>query len=95
MNVILEFVLAGTDNFNFQTLLSAPVKAFMDDLFLVSPYLQEIQILLDHAFLALSWARMSVNPSKSRNLVFEKGKVLNENVLSIMVNRSKYSIPPI
>ena len=40
-------------------------------------------------------APMSVNLSKSRNLVFKKGKVLNENVLSIKVKRSKCFVPPI
>ena len=38
---------------------------------------------------------MSVNPSKSRNLVFEKEKFFNENVLSIKVNKNKCSISPI
>ena len=49
MNVILEFIVAGTDNSNFQSLLSPPVKAVMDDLFLMSPSLQQTQALLDCA----------------------------------------------
>ena len=59
----------------------------MDDLFLMSPSPQQTQTLLDGASAAQSWVRISVNPSKSRNLVFEKGKVLNENVLSIIVKK--------
>ena len=51
----------------------------MDDLFLMSPSPQQTKTPLDGASAAQSWARISVNPSKSRNLVFEKGKVSNEN----------------
>lgn len=36
MNVILEFISAGIEISIFQPLLSPPVKALMDDLFLVS-----------------------------------------------------------
>ena len=61
----------------------------MDDLFLMSPSPQQTQTLLDGASAAQSWVCISVNPSKSRNLVFEKGKVLNENVLSIIVKKKK------
>ena len=38
---------------------------------------------------------MCVKPSKSRNLVFFKGNILNGNALSIKVNKSMDSIPPI
>ena len=96
MNVILEFVSAAIDISVFQSLLSPPVKAFiMDDLFLMSPSLQQTQVLQNHAAIVLCWARMSVKPFRSRNLVFVKGKTLNGNALSFKVNRSMYSIPPI
>ena len=36
---------------------------------------------------------MSAKPSKSRNLVLVKGKILNENALSLKVNKSIHSIP--
>ena len=81
MNVILEFISAGIDISIFQSLLSPPVKAFMDDLFLMSPSLQQTQVLLNLAAIVLSWARMSLNPSKLRNLASVKGKILNDNVL--------------
>lgn len=38
---------------------------------------------------------MLVNSSKSRNLVIEKRKVLNEDTLATMLNKNKCSIPPI
>lgn len=38
---------------------------------------------------------MLVNSSKSRNLVTEKRKILNEDILATMVNKTKCSIPPI
>ena len=64
----------------------------MDDLLLMSPSLQQTQVLLNRIAIVLSWARMSVKPSKSRNLVFVKGKILNDNA---SVNKSMHSIPPV
>ena len=61
----------------------------------MSPSLQQTQVLLNHAAILSSWARMSVKHSKSRNLVFVKGKILNNNALSLKVNKSMHSIPPI
>ena len=67
----------------------------MDDLFLMSPSLQQTQVLLDRAAIVLSWARMTVNPSKSRKLLFVRGKILNDNALSLKINTSMHSIPQI
>ena len=53
MNVILEFIVVETDSSNFLSLSSPPVKAFMDDLFLVSSSLQQTETLLDEASTAL------------------------------------------
>ena len=44
---------------------------------------------------SLILARMSVKPSKSRNLVFVREKILNDNALSIKVNKNMHSIPTI
>ena len=57
--------------------------------------LEQTQVLLSGAAIVLSWARMCVKPSKSRNLVFFKRKILNGNALSIKVNKNMDSIPPI
>ena len=75
MNVILFFIFAGIDISFFQFFLSPPVKAFMHDFFLMSPSLQQTQVLLSHAVIAFFWTRMSVKFSKSGYLVFGKEKM--------------------
>lgn len=57
--------------------------------------LQWTQTLLDCSSIAPSGVRVSVNPSKSRNLVSVEKKVLNESVLLTMINKYKCSIPSI
>ena len=56
---------------------STPVKAFMDDMFLMSPSIPATQVPLDCCALALNWARMSFRGSKSRSMVIDKGKVID------------------
>ena len=48
-----------------------PVKAFMDDMFLMSPSIPATYILLDCCAVALIWARMS------RSMVIDNGKVID------------------
>ena len=85
--------LIGNDNSNFQSLLFPSVNAFMDDLFLMCCSARDSSPF--GSCIALSLARISVNRFKSRNFVFEKRRILNENVLSVVINKNKYSIPPI
>ena len=56
---------------------SPPVKAFMDDMFLMSPSIPATQVLLDSCAVVLIWARMSFRASKSRSMVIDKGKVID------------------
>ena len=56
---------------------STPVKAFMDDIFLMSPSIPATQVLLNRCAVALIWARMSFRASTSRSMVIEKGKVID------------------
>ena len=79
--------LIGTDNSNLQSLLFPSVNAFMDDLFLMSLSARDSRPF--GSCIALSLARMSVNPFKSRNFVFEKTKILNENVLSVVIKKKQ------
>ena len=95
MNVILEFISAGINISIFQSFLSPPVKGFMDDHFFMSPSLQQTQVLLNGVAIVLSWGRISLKLSKSRNLVFAKGKILNENAFSIKVNKTIHFIKAI
>ena len=56
---------------------SKPVKALMDDMFLMSPSIQVTQVYLDRCAVALIWARMSFRASKSRSMVIDKGKIID------------------
>ena len=77
---------------------STPVKAFMDDMFLMSPSIPATQVLLDRSAVALIWARMSFRASKSRSMVIDKGKVIDispfsfkgENISSIYANPVRF-----
>lgn len=54
------------------------------DLFCAEPYT-----------IVFSWIQLSVEPSKYRNLMFVKRRILNDNALSIKVNKIMHAIPPI
>ena len=56
---------------------STPVKAFKDDMFLMSPSIPATQVLLDRCAVALIWAKMSFRASTSRSVVIDKGKVID------------------
>ena len=61
---------------------STPVKAFMDDMFLMSPSIPATQVLLDRCSFrplcsCVIWARMSFRASKSRSMVIDKGEVID------------------
>ena len=56
---------------------STPVRAFMDDTFLMPPSISGIQVLLDRCAVALTLASMSFIVSKSRFMVIDIGKVID------------------
>ena len=56
---------------------SPPVKAFMNDMFFMSPSIPATQVLLDRCAIVLIWARMSFRGSKSRSMVIDKVKVID------------------
>ncbi|XP_057310248.1 uncharacterized protein LOC130648228 [Hydractinia symbiolongicarpus] len=61
-----------------------PVKAFMDDIFLMSSSLPQTQNLLDRCVTALHWAGMGFRPSKSRNIVIANGNVLDQSPFCVL-----------
>ena len=93
MNVALEYITAGINIFNI--LPSSQVKAFMDDLFLMSPSVNSTQDLLNRASVVLSWARMSLKASKSKSLIFNNGKVAENESLFVLGENIKHYIPSI
>ena len=76
MNVIIKRISAVTEDEIYQTMTSTPVKAFMDDMFLMSPSIPATQVLLDRCDVALIWAKMSFRGSKYGSMVIDKGKVI-------------------
>ena len=75
MNVLIEYLCAQTNS--EVPSQPPPLKAFMDDLFLMSPDVSTSQVLLNRWVLALDWARMEFRTSKSRSMVIEQGKIIN------------------
>ena len=95
MNVILQFVMAGITSSLSSQFTSPFVKAFMNDLFLMSPSLSKSQDFLNCASLALSWARMSVKASKSKSLMTDSGKIVHDKSLCIVLGANRQAIPSI
>ena len=96
INVIIEHISAVAEDGIYNTMTSTPVKAFMGDMFLMSPSIPSTQVLLDCCGIALIWARMSFRASRS--MVIDEGKVIDispfsfkgENISSIYANPVRF-----
>ena len=77
VNVILEHISAVTEDEIYNTMASTPVKASVDDMFLMSPSIPTTQVLLDCCAIALNWARMTFRGPKSNSMVIDKGKFID------------------
>ena len=67
----------------------------MDDLFLKSKNVDELQILLDGTSCVLKWAWMYLKTSESKPLVLTNGKVDHDEKLCIGTNQFRELIPTI
>ena len=85
INIILEYTLnTSVSNFISSTEVSMPlVRAFMDDLNLMSSSVSGTQKLLTRCTTALSWAGMEFRADKSRSFVLIKGKSLHTTPFSV------------
>ena len=95
MNVILEYIITGISSSLSSQFSSTLVKAFMDDLFLMSPSLSKTQEFIHCASLALSWASIPVKASKGSSLVIISGKIVHDKSLCITVGLNNQAIPSI
>ena len=79
MNVVIEYTLASSAHkFVSSGNVALPlVRAFMDDLNLMSSSVSGAQNLLDRCVKALSWAGMYFRADKSRSIVIDRGKSMN------------------
>lgn len=53
------------------------IRAFMDDLTLISPSVNGTRRMLDRLVELMNWAHMRFKPAKSRSLVLKKGKIVD------------------
>ena len=84
INIILEYtLLSPAPSFITSSKLSLPlIRAFMDDINLMSSTVSGAQSLLDRCATALKWAGMDFRAEKSRSFVVIKGKSLNSTPFS-------------
>ena len=82
INVIIEFTLSLQDSFIQEHCLG--MKAFMDDLFVMSSSTKGNQLLLNRCTQVLTWAGMYFREEKSRCIVIDGGVV--KNVAPFTVN---------
>ena len=92
INVIIEFV---TKDISFEETDNPPMKAFMDDLFLMSSSTDQTQRMLDSCVTALNWSGMSFRAKKSRSMVILKGKVLDLSPFQASIKTEEEIIPSI
>ena len=79
INVILEYaMLSSAPNFISSSKTALPlIRAFMDDINIMSTSVAGAQDLLARCSKALKWAGMDYRADKSRSIVIIKGKTMN------------------
>ena len=89
INVVIEFTLSLQDSFIQEHRLG--MKAFMDDLFVMSSLTKGTQLLLNRCTQAFTWAGMSFRADKSRCIVIDGGVVENVTPFTVNLPNSKES----
>ena len=93
INVIIEFTLSLQDAFIQEHRLG--MKAFMDDLFVMSSSIKGTQLLLNRCTQVLTWAGMSFRAEKSRCIVIDGGVVRNVTPFTVnLLNSEKSQVIP-
>ena len=85
INIIIEYTLVtSATNFVTSSKVSLPlIRAFMDDMNLMSSSVTGAQNLLEGCITVLKWARMEFRTEKSRSFVIIKGRSLNTTPFSV------------
>ena len=85
INIIIEYTLvASTPSFITSSKVSLPlIRAFMDDINLMSSTVSGAQSLLDRCATALKWADMTFRADKSRSFIIIRGRSLNSTPFSV------------
>ena len=77
MNIVIEFVNnCSVDSIVVESLQLPRLRAFMDDLNLMSPSVKGTSVLLSRCCTALTWARMKFKATKSRYVVIKAGRTV-------------------
>ena len=84
-NIIIEYTLVtSAPSFVMSSKVSLPlIRAFMDDMNLMSSSVSGAQNLLECCTTALKWAQMEFCTKKSRSFVIVKGRSLNTTPFSV------------
>ena len=83
MNIILEYSLvATTPQFHLNNISLPPMRAFMDDVNIMSSTICGAKILLSRCTIALNWAGLTFRADKSRSIVI-KGRSMNTAPFSV------------
>ena len=73
MNIILEFASAATTLlFHLDNITLSPMRAFMDDLNIMTSAICGARALLSHCTIVLKWAGVTFRADKSRSIVKQK-----------------------
>ena len=84
MNIILEYSLvATTTQFHLNNILLPPMRAFMDDLNIMSSTICGAKTMLSCCTIALNWAGLTFRADKSRSIVIIKGRSMNTTPFSV------------
>ena len=84
MNIILEYSLVAiTPQFHLNNISLPPMRAFMDDLNIMSSNICGAKTLLSRCTIALTWAGLTFRADKSRSIFIIKGRSMNTTPFSV------------
>ena len=84
MNIILEYSLVvTTPQFHLYNISLPPMRAFMDDLNIMSSTICGAKTLLSRCTIALNWAGLTSRADKSRSIVIIKGRSMSTTPFSV------------
>ena len=84
MNIILEYsFISTTPQFHLNNISLPPMRAFMDDLNIMSSTVCGAKTLLSCCGIALKWAGLTFRADKSRSIVTIKGRSMNTTPFSV------------
>ena len=93
MNTILEdSLVATTQQFNLNNISLPLVRAFMDDLTILSSTICGAKTLLSQSAIALNWADLTFRANKSRIIVIIKGRSMYHILLFLFHHQENHLI---